>query len=239
MPSLSIQEEGVQTNKMQTVALERLFYSPRYWIRFWIAKITFHFFWLPGQILFRFFVHYSVENGERAKRLKGPLIIASNHLSFPDPFLISAIFPFANSVFPIRFGVKTSFYYQWYLWPFAWLFGTFPLFKQVGMEQSLRVPLEILRNNGVVGFFPEGAIHAHGRLRNPRKGVAYLALQSGVPVLPVRVKGALHLGFWRFFSRRACVTIAVGEPMTFPNKTITENTLERVAQNIMETVDAL
>ena len=61
-----------------------------------IHKIFYNLFWLPLRIIFDFFFHFKAESKEDLRKLKGPLIIVSNHISWVDPFLIGIAFPFLS-----------------------------------------------------------------------------------------------------------------------------------------------
>lgn len=183
-----------------------------------LGKASFNFSWLLARPLFRFFLHYKVENPEKLKALEPPLIIISNHISYLDPFLIGAAFPLGAKVFPIRFATDPQYYRSPFLFPFIWLLAGFPIYKKIGLEESLKVPLEVLKKKGVVGIFPQGKIRRYGRPRKGRRGAAYLARKTGSPILPIRIEGRINIGLKRFFSREAEITVIVGELFRLPRE---------------------
>ena len=69
--------------------------------------------------------------------------------------------------------------------------GVFPISPNKGEldEQGLRNVYEILERNGVVLMFPEGRYSRGRALRPLKNGIAYFALQAGVPICPVAVTG--------------------------------------------------
>jgi 1-acyl-sn-glycerol-3-phosphate acyltransferase len=115
----------------------------------------------------------------------GGLVIAANHQTYFDPFWISIAFER-----PIR-------YLAWseaFKWPLAGkpleLLGAWPLALDRGNPTAYRRSLQWLRGGGAVMIFPEGArAEAGGELARFKTGAARLALEAGVPVLPVTIRG--------------------------------------------------
>ena len=122
-----------------------------------------------------------VENIPRA----GGLIIAANHQSYADPFWITI--PFKR---PIR-------YLAWneaFKWPLMGkaleLLGAWPIVLDRGNPTAYRRSLQYLRDGGAVMIFPEGErAFGDGQMRRFKVGAARLALETGVPVLPVTIRG--------------------------------------------------
>jgi len=81
---------------------------------------------------------------------------------------------------------------------------------------SLDVALEVLGRGEAFGIYPEGTRSRDGRLYRGRTGVAYLALTSGAPVVPVGLKGTEHIQpVGSRLPRLADVTVRFGEPLSF------------------------
>ncbi|HEV2863351.1 MAG TPA: lysophospholipid acyltransferase family protein [Pyrinomonadaceae bacterium] len=120
---------------------------------------------------------------------EGGLVIAANHQTYFDPFWISVAFDR-----PIR-------YLAWneaFKWPLAGkpleLLGAWPLALDRGNPTAYRRSLQWLRGGGAVMIFPEGArAGADGELARFKTGAARLALEAGVPVLPVTIRGGEHV----------------------------------------------
>jgi 1-acyl-sn-glycerol-3-phosphate acyltransferase len=88
-------------------------------------------------------------------------------------------------------------------------------------------------------MYPEGGRSRTGGLREPRPGVGRIALQSGVPVIPVAIHGSLGVRGWRKL-RFPKVTVQFGEPLAFdvvPDPT-REQQIE-VATDVFEHVRAM
>ena len=136
-----------------------------------------------------------------------PYIIAANHQAWFDPAFIIPFFPEAPIVYTMA-KRETVFNREWKrrLLP---LIGVFPISPNRGEldEAGLRTVYQILDRGGVVLIFPEGR-YSRGRALRPLKvGIGYFALQAGVPLAPVAVRGTDQL---RPFSR---VDVTIGPPV--------------------------
>lgn len=204
-----------------------------------LAYIAYNIVWIIGRPLFSLFLHYKVIHPERIASLRGPLIIASNHISFLDAFLLSGAFPLFSRIFPIRFIIAADYYYHPLFFIPVWIWGHLPVKKGIGPENTLKTALNILKGDGTIGVFPQGGIYRGGRPKNGRRGISYLATKSGAPILPIRIDGAFHLDVKRFFSRKAKITITIGKIFSIPTeKTYPENAKE-ISDLIMRSIKAL
>lgn len=121
----------------------------------------------------------------------GPVIIASNHLSFFDSIVLPAVAPR-----PITFLAKAEYFTGRGLvgaWNRAFFTaaGAIPVDRDETMAaaQSLRLALDILAAGGAFGIYPEGSRSRDGRLYRGRPGIGHLVLTSGAPVVPVALRG--------------------------------------------------
>ncbi len=141
---------------------------------------------------------------------RGPVIIAANHLSFLDPFVIATM-----ARRPMYYVAKEElFRNRLHGWILNAL-GAFPVNRGAGDAQMIDTAKAILACGDVVLIFPEGTRIRPGALGTPKRGVGRLALESGAPVVPVAVIGteAVRRG-WRIRPHR--VRIRAGRPLRFP-----------------------
>lgn len=147
----------------------------------------------------------------------GPVIVASNHLSFADSMVIPFVVPrkvvfLAKSDYFAGTGLKGALIRAW----FEGL-GMLPIDREdtAAAIASLDTALEVLGRGEAFGIYPEGTRSRDGRLYRGRTGVAHLALTAGCPVVPVGLQGTAEMqpiGSSR--PRRAKVTVRFGEPIT-------------------------
>ena len=80
-----------------------------------------------------------------------------------------------------------------------------------GNRSMFRSALQALRDGRPIGIFPEGGISRDGELKEIRPGAIALARQTGVPIVPVRIKGAFHaLPRDAWFPRPATISVRIG-----------------------------
>ncbi len=151
-------------------------------------------------------------SGREHARTAGGLIVASNHRSFLDPFVIGALLPWRRR---IQFVAKVELFEKaWIGWLLSRL-GAFPIRRGQSDETAMETARLIVERGGTVIMFPEGTRHRTGSLGRPRRGVGRLALETGAPVLPVAVQGSEEVRRgWRIRPRK--VKLRAGTPLTFP-----------------------
>lgn len=143
---------------------------------------------------------------------RGPLVVAANHASFLDPWLIGMVFPR-----PVHYLITRKWYDKSPVWRAVFdAFGTEPV-RLEDPQVTVRAVCDLLARGDVVGIFPEGSISHTGKLRRFRSGIARIAARSGAPVLPVGIRGGFEsLPRHRIVPRPSRVRVRIGEPMTFP-----------------------
>ncbi|WP_037559498.1 lysophospholipid acyltransferase family protein [Spirillospora albida] len=150
----------------------------------------------------------------------GPLIVASNHLSFIDSFIIPLAVPR-----PVTYIAKAEYFagggprrnlVRWFLGNL----GHVPVQRgaQRAAMGALEQAVEILAAGGAFAIYPEGTRSPDGRLYRGRTGVGWLVLESGARVLPVALEGTERIqpigaSRPRVFGPRP--TVRIGAPMDF------------------------
>jgi 1-acyl-sn-glycerol-3-phosphate acyltransferase len=116
----------------------------------------------------------------------GPVIMASNHLSVVDSFIIPIM-----TRRPVYFLAKNEYFKSVPMRTIMTGLNQIPVDRSGGRASlmALDAALPVLRDGHVLGIFPEGTRSPDGRLYRGRPGVAKLALDSGATVVPVGLVG--------------------------------------------------
>jgi 1-acyl-sn-glycerol-3-phosphate acyltransferase len=140
----------------------------------------------------------------------GPVILAPNHFSNMDHFFAGVYLRRK-----IRFMAKSQLFAN----PVGdFIFshgGVFPIRRGHHDEEAFVTAHAILDRGGCILIYAEGGRSRTGGLGEPRPGVGRLALESGVPVVPVAIHGSQGVRAWRRLNFPK-VTVQYGEPMSFP-----------------------
>lgn len=139
---------------------------------------------------------------------KGPLILAPNHFSNLDHFFLAMF---------LRRQVQFMAKSQLFKFPIDSIMnrgGTFPVRRGQHDVEAFKTAYAVLDRGGMVAMYAEGGRSRTKRLGKPKSGLGRLALESGVPVVPVAIHGSEHareVDRLRFPK----VTIMFGEPLVF------------------------
>jgi len=154
------------------------------------------------------FVGMPVITGKEYIPHKGPVIVVANHTSLLDPFLLAAFWPkritFLAAAYLFRIPVVGA---------LLRVAAAIPVRTEGSELAGMRAALRVLQKGGAIGLFPEGRVVQADRIGPFQTGWAYLALKTGVPVLPVVIKGsseALPLG--TYLPRRSKIYIQIAAP---------------------------
>ncbi|RLP83261.1 1-acyl-sn-glycerol-3-phosphate acyltransferase [Mycetocola lacteus] len=154
--------------------------------------------------------------GTKNVPLEGPVIIASNHLSFIDSIVIPVLAPrrvqfLAKSAYFEGTGVK-----GWFSKMFFTSIGAVGVRRGAGQaaQEALEQGRQILEGGNAFAIYPEGTRSLDGRLYKGRTGVAWLALTTGAKVVPVGLIGTNKMmPVGAKIPRFAKVKIRYGEPI--------------------------
>jgi 1-acyl-sn-glycerol-3-phosphate acyltransferase len=191
-----------------------------------ISVPTMHLLWRP-----------KVEGREHVPA-RGPAILASNHLSVLDSFFLPALLPRQ-----VRFVAKNE-YFTGNRLTAMWMrnTGTMPIDREnaSAAQAMLDTAVSVLEAGELFGIYPEGTRSPDGRLYRGKIGVAWLALTTGAPVIPVAM-----LGTDRVLPRGATVPrlgkigVRLGKPMTFTGDAAKARDRRDVTDQVMEAIQRL
>jgi glycerol-3-phosphate dehydrogenase (NAD(P)+) len=186
-------------------------------------------YWTLRAVLVPFFLVYFrlARIGREHLPRTGSLLLAANHRSFLDPFVIGALMRR-----PVYYMAKRElFENRWQAWLLNGL-GAFPVDRGAGDRDAMETARAILRRGDCVVIFPEGTRVRSGPLGSPRRGVGRLALETGAPVVPIAVIGTEEVRRgWRVRPRK--VRIRVGRALRYPT---VEQPSPRLAAGVTERI---
>lgn len=161
----------------------------------------------------RLFMRLEVEGLERLRDMKAPYLIAPNHQSFLDPFVLCSNYPF--SVFNRTFHVGASFFFGSAFMRFvARMLRVVPIDQDTQLLRAMKAGAIGLRHGMILNIYPEGERAFDGKLHEFKGGAAILATELGLPIIPVAMDG-LHKVWGRrsMRIRPGKVKIRIGEPI--------------------------
>jgi 1-acyl-sn-glycerol-3-phosphate acyltransferase len=166
--------------------------------------------WMLSRMVCSVYFGWRVTDAQNVP-LQGPVILASNHSSFLDPFLVGA-------------GVRRTVSYlareSLFRFPVVgWVLRSWqavPVDRDGGGASGLRAILDRLLAGGAILLFPEGTRTRTGLLQPARSGIGLTVLKSNAPVVPVRVFGTFD-AYGRHYKlpRPRRVGVRYGKPLMF------------------------
>ncbi|MGW6448056.1 lysophospholipid acyltransferase family protein [Lentzea sp. NPDC055074] len=179
---------------------------------YWLMKHV-----LLGPILRLFFQPKIIEGAENIPK-DGGAILASNHLAVSDSFFLPLMLS-RRVTFPakIEYFTGTGLKGKLQKWFFSGV-GQVPIDRSSASaaQGALDTGVRIVREGKLLGIYPEGTRSPDARLYKGKVGVAWIALESGAPVIPVAMFGtdkANPIGskMWKPYPIR----IKIGKPLDF------------------------
>ncbi|MGB3302305.1 MAG: lysophospholipid acyltransferase family protein [Gordonia sp. (in: high G+C Gram-positive bacteria)] len=148
----------------------------------------------------------------------GPALLASNHLAVVDSFYLPLMVPrriyfLAKSEYFTGTGIKGGFQ--------RWFFtaaGQIPIDRSGGSAAAgaLLAGKRVLEDGGLLCLYPEGTRSPDGNLYKGKTGLARMALETGVPVLPIAMVGTDRINPpGTVLPRPTRITVKIGKPLDF------------------------
>jgi len=178
------------------------------------------------------------------KMPKGPVLYAANHPSTTDPVFLHTLFRK-----PMSIMIHSRVFTIPFLGAYMKKMGHVRVIPGKG-EEVLEEARRTLESGRSVVIFPEGLLSPVNGFHEPRSGVARLALESKVPVVPLGIslkeknckrfpatfEGELDIVAWYL---RGPYAITIGKPLLFSGNANDRSQVRTVAQNIMQHIRSL
>lgn len=195
------------------------------------------FIFSAGRLLLKgFFLLYNRLEVEGVQNLpEPPFIVAPNHASYLDGFVVA-------SALPPHIAVRTYFLgaEEYFTHPVTSLFARLAHVITVNLDRKLKESLQktawVLKEGKVVVIFPEGARTRDGRLLPFKKGFAILSRDLGVPVVPTALTGTYEaMSIRHKFPRPGKIRVVFGKPV-YPDGKDYEQIVKEVRDQIEELI---
>lgn len=176
------------------------------------------FLWFSEITAFPFlFLYFKLKiiGRENLKKIKGPLLIISNHTSYWDAILIHYVIPFRRLFFMTNSLTLNNKIISFILS----LYGAYQIDKEDPKLEGVDLSIDKIKKGHIVVMYPEGKIYKE--LHEFKKGAAIIASETNVDVLPVYVSGK-----YSFFKR---TKITIGNLIKIDSLNIkTDDKIERI-----------
>ncbi len=165
----------------------------------------------------------------------GPVIFAPNHGSFMDHFFTGA---FVRK--HLQFMAKSQMFGSG---PLSWIYshgGVFPVRRGHADEDAFITAFAVLNRGGSVAMYCEGGRTRTGKMAEEAKpGIGRLALESGVPIVPVAIRGSHQVRNWKRL-RFPKVIVKYGKPFRFdPVSDTTREQQQQAADLILKRIKTM
>ena len=172
----------------------------------------------------------------------GPVIIASNHLSFSDSIFMPLVVP-RKVTFLAKSEYFTSPGIKGFIKKITFIaLGQVPVDRSGGRrsEAALLTVLDLLREGACIGIYPEGTRSPDGKLYKGRTGIARMAIESGAAIVPVAMFNTAEIQpTGQVVPKVRRVEMIFGEPLYFAGDSTDLKVLREITDEIMDKIQEL
>ena len=186
------------------------------WPTTWLRFLGYNFFLFPLTLIM---CRVRVIGAERLKKLNGPALLISNHVTDVDAALILSALPLRRRL-RVAIAMQGELLREWRVSSKvryalgAALFNVFSIPRQSGFRQSFAYAGEAVDRGWSILIFPEGTETKDGSIQPFKAGIGLLASELNIPVVPIKLEGLFDLKQQRRrFVRPGTVTVTFGEPL--------------------------
>lgn len=176
-------------------------------------------------ILFRLIFRIKVKGLDNIPK-EGKVILCSNHINLLDPIILGIIVPRQ-----IIYMAKKELFENKILNKIINALGAFPVDREGNNLSAMRTSLRTLKDEKILGIFPEGTRVKEMDLDNVKPGVGLIAVKSKSPVIPIYIDSD-----YKLFHK---VKVNIGKPICFDdfyNQKLSTKDYKEISKDIMESI---
>ncbi len=159
-------------------------------------------------------------------RIRGGAIVAANHTSFADPFLVGVAVWYRRLFFLAAEAVMGGKLRTWLLKGV----GAIKIDRNCADIEAIRKCVSVLKSGYLLSVFPQGGITGEDTVSSIKSGAILMALQAGVPIVPMHICPPKH-----WYSRRVVIIGNTVDPKNHvANKFPSTKDIEKISQILME-----
>ncbi len=159
-------------------------------------------------------------------RIRGGAVLAANHRTFADPFLLGVAVWYRRMHFLAAEVVMKGKLRKWLLKGV----GAVEIDRQGTDIEAIRRSVQLLKNGRLLAIFPQGGIAQGERIEALKSGAVLIALQAGVPIVPMYIVPGK-----RWYQRRVVVIGKALDPREYLQKKFPSTAdIERISQKLIE-----
>jgi len=173
-----------------------------------------------------YIVYFPKKIGEENVPKDKPVIICPNHIHFLDPAVVTL-----TAKNRIHFMAKEELLKNPLLRFLSWSFEMFTVKRGSGDMAAMKTSLKFLKQNKILGIYPEGTRNGMEKGLKPKTGAAYLALATDAVIVPVGINGS--------FKPFRKITINYGKPLDFSeykDQKHDKDVLDKITKEVMDNV---
>ena len=182
-----------------------------------------------SSVLLCFLLIKLTAKGEKNIPKKGPYILAPNHFSLLDPFILQAKHK-KPTTFLMAEDLDDLGWRE--LWV-PWLYGVLLVHRKSLKPSAIRAVQKQIKKKEPICIFPEGT-SIGAKLKPPKDGAAYFSLRNNIPIIPVALSGTDQISKKLKTLQRPKVSVEFGKPL-YPKETEKTRVLtKRIMQELRE-----
>ena len=179
-----------------------------------ISYLAYNISWLTIRPLILLVFKPKFYNSEIFKKVSPPVIFASTHKSFLDPWIISSVFPFMSRFFPVIWLADEKYFKMPIIGGIIKIYGALKVIKGKDLEECLKEPLYyLIEQKTNIGIFPEGKIvFDENKIELFKRGVGYLMVHSKAPIIPIALRLEKRFQYSDLFTMKNKAYVIFGRP---------------------------